>query len=191
MKTAIYVRNSTTEDKQNPQTQLMPLEKFCKDKGWEYIIFQEFASGAKESRPQLDKMLQRIRGEEFKRVLVWKLDRLGRSLQHLLLLMQEFKKRNIEFVSMTEGFDTSTAQGQLFFSIVGAFAQFERELIRERINAGLDRAKKEGKHLGRPPGSKDKKVRKKGGYYLRYMEKRKKEDEKKGIYKSMADYEPK
>ncbi len=168
MKTAIYVRNSTTEDKQNPQTQLIPLEKFCKDKGWDYIIFQEFASGAKQSRPQLDRMLQRVRGREFNRVLVWKLDRLGRSLQHLLLLMQEFKKRNIEFVSMTEGFDTSTAQGQLFFSIVGAFAQFERSLIQERINAGLDRARKEGKKLGRPKGAKDKKVRKKGGYYLRY-----------------------
>ncbi len=168
MRTAIYVRNSTTEDKQNPQTQLMPLKDFCKDKKWEYTIFQEFASGAKESRPQLDKMLQRLRGGEFKRVLVWKLDRLGRSLQHLLLLMQEFKKRNIEFISMTEGFDTSTAQGQLFFSIVGAFAQFERSLIQERINAGLDRARKEGKKLGRPMGAKDKKVRKKGGYHLRW-----------------------
>ena len=168
MKTAVYVRNSTTEDKQNPQTQLIPLKKFCKDKGWEYVIFQEFASGARESRPQLDKMLQRIRGGEFKRVLVWKLDRLGRSLQHLLLLMQEFKKRKIEFISMTEGFDTSTAQGQLFFSIVGAFAQFERSLIQERINAGLDRAKKEGKQLGRPKGSKDKKIRRKSGYYQRW-----------------------
>jgi len=171
MKTAIYVRNSTTEDRQNPKTQLIPLEEFCKDKSWEYEIFQEFASGAKESRPELDKMLQRIRGGEFKRVLVWKLDRLGRSLQHLLLLMQEFKKRNIEFVSMTEGFDTSTAQGQLFFSIVGAFAQFERSLIQERINAGLDRARKEGKTLGRPKGSKDKKVRRKSGYLQRWSKK--------------------
>ena len=76
-------------------------------------------------------------------------------------------------------------------SIVGAFAQFEREMIRERINAGLDRAKKEGKHLGRPKGVKDKKIRKKGGYYLRYMNQRKEEDEKKGIYKSTADYETK
>ncbi len=191
MKTAIYVRNSTTEDKQNPQTQLMPLEKFCKDKSWDYIIFQEFASGAKESRPQLDKMLQRVRGGEFNRVLVWKLDRLGRSLQHLLLLMQEFKKRNVEFVSMTEGFDTSTAQGQLFFSIVGAFAQFERSLIQERIYAGLERAKKEGKHLGRPKGARDSKVRKKGGYYLRFMNQRKEKDEKKGIYKGLENYETK
>jgi DNA invertase Pin-like site-specific DNA recombinase len=169
MKTAIYIRNSTTEEKQNPKTQEEPLIQFCNDKGWNYEIFQEFASGAKESRPELDKMLQRTRSGEFKRVLVWKLDRLGRSLQHLLLLMQEFKKRKIEFVSMTEGFDTSTAQGQLFFSIVGAFAQFERSLIQERINAGLNRARKEGKKLGRPKGAKDNKVRKKGGYYLRWQ----------------------
>ena len=80
----------------------------------------------------------------------------------------DFKKKDIEFVSLTEGFDTSTAQGKLFFSIVGAFAEFERSLIQERINAGLKRAKKEGKKLGRPKGKKDGKIRRKSGYIARW-----------------------
>jgi len=110
-------------------------------------------------------MLKRIRNKEFNSVVVWRLDRLGRSLKHLLQLIEEFAKRKVAFVSLTEGFDTSTPQGELFFHIAGAFAQFERRLIQERINAGLDRAKQEGIILGRPKGSKDKKIRKKGGYY--------------------------
>jgi len=171
MKTAVYVRNSTTIEKQNPETQIKPLRTYCEGREWDYTIFQEFASGAKESRPELDKMLQRVREGEFKRVLVWKLDRLGRSLQHLLTLMSEFKNKKIEFVSLTEGFDTSTAQGELFFNIIGSFAQFERSLIKERITAGLDRAKKEGKVLGRPKGKKDSKVRRKSGYYQRWSKK--------------------
>jgi len=169
MKIAIYVRNSTTEDRQNPRTQINPLVQRCEREGWDYEIFQEFASGAKESRPKLDKMLQRIRKNEFKAVLVWRLDRLGRSLKHLLQLIEEFKNKNVKFISLIEGFDTSTPQGELFFHIAGAFAQFERRLIQERINAGLDRARSEGKHLGRPKGSKDKKRRRRSGYYQRWI----------------------
>jgi DNA invertase Pin-like site-specific DNA recombinase len=168
VKVAIYVRNSTTEDKQNPQTQINPLVEKCDREKWDYVIFQEFASGSKESRPELDKMIQRIRLMEFNIVLVWRLDRLGRSLPHLLQLIGEFNKNKVKFISLTEGFDTTTAQGELFFSIAGAFAQFERRLIQERINAGIDRLKKEGKTLGRPKGSTDKKVRRKSGYYNRW-----------------------
>ena len=168
MKTAIYIRNSTSEDKQNPQTQERPLVEYCKNKGLEYDIFQEFASGSKESRPELDKMLLCIRQGLYNKVIVWRLDRLGRSLKHLLQLLEEFRKKNVKFISLTEGFDTSTIQGELFFSIAGAFAQFERALIRERINAGLKRAVAENKKLGRPFGSTDKKRRRKSGYYLRW-----------------------
>ncbi len=171
MKVALYVRNSTNEERQNPQTQIKPLIDKCEREGWSYVIFQEFASGAKESRPELDKMLQRIRLREFDSLMVWKLDRLGRSLKHLLQVIEELNKNKVSFISLTEGFDTSTPQGLLFFSISGAFAQFERKLIQERVNAGLARAKSEGKKLGRPKGSHDKKVRKKGGYFLRYMNK--------------------
>lgn len=171
-KVAIYVRNSTNEEKQNPETQIRPLKEKCEKENWEYIIFQEFASGSKESRPELDKMLKRMRNREFDSVLVWKLDRLGRSLKHLLQLIEEFKNKKVAFISLTEGFDTSTPQGEFFFSIAGAFAQFERALIQERINAGLKRAKEEGKKLGRPKGSKDKKYRKKSGYYQRWGSKK-------------------
>lgn len=171
MKTAIYIRNSTNEERQNPETQARPLREFCESKGLEYDIFQEFASGAKESRPKLDLMLQGIRAREYNQVLVWRLDRLGRSLKHLLQLIEEFKNRNVSFISLQEGFDTSTAQGELFFHIAGAFAQFERKLIQERINAGLKRAKADGKTFGRPKGSKDKKRRRISGYHLRWGKK--------------------
>ena len=168
MKVAIYIRNSTNEERQNPETQAKPLKERCEREGDSYVIFQEFASGAKESRPELDRMLQRLRKREFDAVMVWRLDRLGRSLKHLLQLTEEFRKLSIKFISLTEGFDTTTSHGELFFSIAGAFAQFERRLIQERINAGLERAKSEGVKLGRPKGSKDKKRRTKSGYYLRW-----------------------
>lgn len=190
MKVAIYIRNSTSEERQNPQVQIKPLIERCEREKWDYEIFQEFASGAKESRPELDRMLQRIRNKQFDAVLVWKLDRLGRSLKHLLQLIEEFRKKNVAFISLTEGFDTSTPQGTFFFQIAGAFAQFERSLIQERINAGLKVAKEAGKIFGRPKGSKDKKVRKKGGYYLRYMKKRKENYFKKtGVHKGVDDFE--
>lgn len=171
MKVALYVRNSTNEERQNPQTQINPLVSRCNLNKWDYVIFQEFASGSKESRPELDNMLRRIRDKEFNAVMVWRLDRLGRSLKHLLQLIEEFKNKDCKFISLTEGFDTTTAQGELFFSIAGAFAQFERKLIQERINAGLIRAKSEGKILGRPKGSIDKKERRRSGYWQRWSKK--------------------
>jgi DNA invertase Pin-like site-specific DNA recombinase len=169
---ALYVRNSTNEERQNPQTQIKPLVEKCNREGWTYEVFQEFASGAKESRPELDKMLQKIRKGEFDSLMVWRLDRLGRSLKHLLQIIEELKNNNVAFISLTEGFDTSTSHGLLFFNIAGSFAQFERSLIQDRINAGMARAKSEGKIFGRPKGSKDKKTRKKGGYFMRYMNKK-------------------
>ena len=169
MKAALYIRNSTNEDRQNPETQLKPLREYCENHKLEYTIFQEFASGAKESRPELDKMLQGIRARQFNKVIVLRLDRLGRSLPHLLQLLEEFRNKDVKFISLSEGFDTTTSQGQLFFNIAGSFAQFERALIQERINEGLIRAKAEGKKLGRPKGARDKKRRRLGGYYLRYM----------------------
>lgn len=168
MKIAIYVRNSTNEERQNPQTQINPLREYCERMNYDYEIFQEFASGSKESRPELDRMMKEIRKGNFDGVMVWKLDRLGRSLKHLLQLIEEFRNKKLAFISLTEGFDTSTSQGQLLLSLLGAFAEFERNLIQERIKAGLERRKSEGKQMGRPFGSKDKKIRKKGGYYLRW-----------------------
>ena len=168
---ALYARNSTTEEKQNPKVQLNPLIKKCEVEDWDYEIFQEFASGSQETRPELDKMLKKVRNKEFDAVLVWRLDRLGRNLKHLLQLLEEFRNKKVIFISLTEGYDTSTPQGELFFHIAGAFAQFERKLIQERINAGLTEAKKQGKKLGRPSGSKDKKRRRTSGYVNRWLKK--------------------
>lgn len=204
MKIALYVRNSTNEERQNPEAQLKPLRERCKREGWEFEVFQEFASGAKESRPELNRMLQQVRAKKFNAVMVWRLDRLGRSLKHLLQLIEEFKKKNVKFFSLTEGFDTTTPQGELFFFIAGAFAQFERKLIQERINAGLSerkaKLKKDGfiisktgqkrTSLGRPKGSKDKKVRRKSGYYLRHQGERQMAHAKKtGINLPIHDFE--
>jgi DNA invertase Pin-like site-specific DNA recombinase len=169
MKVAIYSRVSTNEDKQNLDVQINPCMNRCQREGWSFEVFKEYASGSKESRPELDRMLQRIRAKEFNIVMVLRLDRLGRSLKHLLQLVEEFRNKDVKFVSLNESFDTTTAQGELFFNIVGAFAQFERRLIQERVKEGLDEAKRNNKVLGRPKGSKDGKLRKKGGYYLRYM----------------------
>lgn len=168
MKAALYARVSTENKGQTVEQQLEPMVKHCRAQGWEYEAFTDYASGAKDSRPQLDVMMQRLRSKEFDAVLVLRLDRLGRSLQHLLQLIQEFRNLKIRFISLTQGFDTETPQGRFFLQVIGAVAEFERELIRERINDKLKVLKEKGVKLGRPLGAKDKKKRKKGGYYLRY-----------------------
>ncbi|GIW67810.1 MAG: resolvase [Candidatus Parcubacteria bacterium] len=168
-KVAIYIRISTDIEKQNLNTQLDPLVEYCNKNNYQYEIFQDIASGAKESRPNLDKLMRMIREQKFDALLVWKVDRLGRSLRHLLQILQELEKNKCDFISLTEGYDTSTPQGKLIFSIVGAFAEFERAIIRERVKAGIIRAIKEGKRVGRPVGSKDKKRRRVSGYFLRWQ----------------------
>src|SRR3989344_6989933 len=167
IRTAIYTRVSTIDKGQTLEQQELPLIEYCKKENWEYEVFKDFASGSKESRPELDKMMQRIRNKEFDGVMIYRLDRLGRSLKHLLQLVEEFSNKKIRFICLTQNIDTSTAQGMFFFQILGAAAEFERQLIRERIKDKLDYLKSTGKLLGRPQGSKDKKRRKKGGYYLR------------------------
>ena len=168
MKAALYCRVSTSDKGQTVEQQLLPMVQYCEKEGWQHEAFTDYASGAKDSRPELDKMLQRLRAREFNAVVVLRLDRLGRSLQHLLQLIQEFRNLKVRFISTTQGFDTETPQGRFFLQVIGAVAEFERELIRERINDKLKVLKAKGVKLGRPKGAKDKKERKKGGYYLRY-----------------------
>ena len=168
MKIAIYTRVSTIDKGQTLEQQELPLIEYCKKENWEYEIFKEFASGSKESRPELDKMMQRVRNKEFDAVMIYRLDRLGRTLKHLLQLVEEFSNKKIRFICLTQNIDTNTAQGMFFFQILGAAAEFERQLLRERIKDKLDYLKSTGKKLGRPKGSQDKKRRKKSGYWLRY-----------------------
>jgi len=168
MRIAIYTRVSTIDKGQTLEQQEFPLIDYCKKEGWEFEVFKDFASGSKESRPQLDIMMQRIRNGDFNAVLIYRLDRLGRSLKHLLQLVEEFNNKKIRFICLTQNIDTNTAQGMFFFQILGAAAEFERQLLRERIKEKLDYLKSTGKKLGRPKGKRDTKKRKKSGYWLRY-----------------------
>lgn len=120
-------------------------------------IFTDVASGAKAHRPELDHMLDLLR--EGDTVVVWKLDRLGRSMQNLVDLMTMFDERGVQFRSLTESIDTSTPGGTLVFNIFGSLAQFERDLIRERTSAGLEAARARGRKGGRPVKLDDKQIR--------------------------------
>lgn len=137
-----YARVSTAD--QNLDLQISAL----KNAGCEYI-YQEKKSSVAE-RPELDKMMKFLRDGD--QVVVWKLDRLARSLKHLLLLIEEFKTRKVDFMCLTNNIDTTTPMGLCFLSIAGAFAELERNLIIERTNAGLAAAKEKGIKLGRRPG---------------------------------------
>lgn len=168
MKVAIYLRVSTTD--QTTLNQELELKSYCEREGYEIfkIYKDEGVSGAKTSRPQLDLMLQDMRNKLFDAIVVWKFDRLGRSTQHLLQVLEELKNKGVRLIATSQNIDTDTPMGKFFFVILSGFAEMEREMLKERIKLGLERRKKEGNILGRPKGSKDKNYRKKGGYFLRY-----------------------
>jgi len=146
-----YVRVST--DDQNLNLQKDALLKFGIDAR---NIFEDKTSGSKDKRVGLDKAIEFL--QEGDTLVVWKLDRLGRSLAHLINVITSLKEKSISFISITEGMDTTTASGELFFHIFGALAQFERSLIQERVKAGLEAAKKRGVTGGRPRAIGDEKL---------------------------------
>ena len=173
---AIYVRVSTKE--QNLDNQIERLETFASlQKLKVYKIYKEKISGTKDSRPALNDLMFDCRKKCFNVVLIWKLDRLGRSLKHLLNIAEEWQKQGIDFICVSQGFDTTTASGKMLFQILGAIAEFERELISERTKAGFI-YKEDGSIIGRKKGTvvgkrgKDKNPRKKSGYYMRWSKKR-------------------
>jgi len=145
----LYARVSAHD--QHAENQIAELRIYCAARAWtvtaEYI--DQGVSGSTSSRPQLDAMLQAARRRKFDAIVCWKLDRMGRSLAHLITLLEEITSLGIGFVSLGEAIDLSTSAGRLQLHLLGAFAQFERERIRERIHLGLDRARKQGKKLGR------------------------------------------
>jgi DNA invertase Pin-like site-specific DNA recombinase len=152
MRTAIYGRVSTFDKGQDPELQLGPLREYCKARGM--INVQEFVdicTGSKERRPELDKLMELARKRLIDTIVVWKMDRFGRSLKHLVLAIDELNSLGVSFVSYMEQIDFSTPVGKLMFHIIAAMAEFERELIRERVKAGLENARKKGKRLGRKP----------------------------------------
>lgn len=184
-KVAIYCRVSTQE--QNTSNQKLALVKYSQEKGWDFAVFEETES-TRKARPVKQQLLQALRNKEFHAILVYKLDRYARSFAELVLEVKELVDKGIAFLSLSDNLDFSSAAGKLQFQILSAFAEFERELIRERTIEGIKRAKHQGKQLGRPKGSKDKKQRAKSGYVLRAANDKKAKDESKGIYKDLKSY---
>jgi DNA invertase Pin-like site-specific DNA recombinase len=151
MKAALYARVSTSNG-QSPQMQLRELRAYCKRRGWrvagEYI--DAGISGAKDQRPELNRLMADAHRRKFDAVVVWRFDRFARSVSHLLRALETFNSLGIAFVSLSESIDTSTPAGKMTFTVLGAVAELERSLIAERVRAGLRNARAKGKRLGRP-----------------------------------------
>ncbi len=146
---ALYARVSTLD--QNCEVQLEDLRRYAGKRFARCFEYTDTGvSGAQRHRPQLDALMRDAHRRLFDVVLVWKFDRFARSLKHLIESLDEFSALGIDFISLTEGVDTTTPAGQLLFHIVGAVAQFERDLIAERVRAGMAHARAMGKHIGRP-----------------------------------------
>lgn len=150
MRIAIYARVSTKD--QSCALQLRDLKTYCTAR--KLILTREYVdvgeSGAKDSRPELNKLMADARKRKFAAILVWRFDRFARSTKHLLLALEEFRSLGIQFISYQENIDTTSPLGQALFTIVSAVAQLERDLIRERVSAGIRHARACGKQLGRP-----------------------------------------
>ena len=185
MKVAIYTRVSTSE--QTTENQKIRLKEFADSKEWQYDIYEEVMSSRK-TRPVKQELLNKLRNGVYDAVVVYKLDRWARSSTELILETKELLDKGIPFISVSDNLDFSTATGKLHFQILSAFAEFERELIRERTIEGLRRAKSQGKQVGRPKGSKDSKQRRKSGYILREAGKRKAADQLNGINQPITKY---
>jgi len=147
---ALYARVSTTD--QSTDSQLLDLRRYVSERIWqsykEYV--DEGISGTKDSRPALNELMNDAKKRRFHVVLVWRFDRFARSTKHLILALEEFKNLGIDFVSYQENIDTSSPLGSAIFTIISAVAQLERDIIAERVKAGLRRAAERGKRLGRP-----------------------------------------
>lgn len=181
MKTVIYARVSTLD--QNPANQLAKLNEYVDNHvGLQLVgVYEDKISGKVDKRPRLDRMMQDARKHRFDHVIFWKVDRLGRSALHTYQIVEEWHKLGISFAITTLDIDTNTPTGKFIFGIMAQYAELEREQIVERTQASMDRIKdtikKKGKYrtkdgkvinaLGRPKGKKDKKPRKRRGYFLR------------------------
>ena len=149
MKAAIYCRVST--DKQTTDNQNIQLTEVAEKQGWDVqAVYADTISGATTKRPELDKLMASVRKKQFDVVMVWDVSRLGRSLSHLLQLMNEFHAKDVDMYFHQNQLDTTTPMGKLMFHVSAAFWEYDREMTKARINAGLDRARKPGQRLGRP-----------------------------------------
>jgi DNA invertase Pin-like site-specific DNA recombinase len=149
---AIYARVSTKNNGQNPETQLLALREYVDNRGWEIAgqYIDNGVSGSKDRRPELDRLMKDARARKIDAVIVARFDRFARSTRHLILALEEFNSLTVDFISLGESIDTSTSMGKMIFTVLGAVAELERNIIRERVTMGLNRARKQGKQLGRP-----------------------------------------
>ncbi len=152
MRVAVYARVSTASQTVDNQTH--ELERLAALRGWTIVATfrDEGISGAKgrDGRPALDALLKAATRREFDLIAVWSIDRLGRSLQHLVTTVNDLHAQGVQLYFHQQAIDTTTPSGKLMFGVFSSFAEFERDLIRERIKLGVERARKEGKKLGRP-----------------------------------------
>ena len=149
MKAAIYSRVST--DKQTTENQTRELLAVAERNDWTVeAVYSDVISGAKDKRPELDTLMTSVLRREIDIVLIWDISRLGRSLQHLLQLIEEFHSKRVDVYFHQQKIDTTTPAGKMCFSICGAVAEWERGMVQERIKLGLERARSQGKKLGRP-----------------------------------------
>ena len=150
MGVAIYARVST--DEQTNQNQEFELKKVAKRMGWTVTaVYAATISGAKSKRPELDKLLKSAMRKEIDVIMAWSVDRLGRSLQHLVTLLADIQSKEVDLYLHQQGIDTTVPSGKMMYQMCGVFAEFERSMVRERVMAGLERARAQGKRLGRPP----------------------------------------
>lgn len=152
MRVACYLRVSTDEQKVDLQKDA--IDRYVKFKDWctpaPVFFVDQGESGAKTSRPAFDRMMKRLRQNDFDALLVWKFDRIGRSTAHLISILDELKTLKVDFISVVENVDTTTAMGKMMFTIIAALAEFERDTLIMRTKAGMDAAKERGIHCGRP-----------------------------------------
>ena len=156
IRAAIYARVSTRNG-QNPEMQLEEVRAYCQRREWETVgeYVDHGISGSREQRPALDRLLSDCRKRHVDAVVVYRYDRFARSLRQLVNALEEFRVLGVDFISLHEGVDTSTPNGRLVFGIFASIAEFERELIRERVRSGIAAAKAKGKRLGRPRAAVD------------------------------------
>jgi len=149
LRAALYARVSTTD--QTPENQLVALRAFAAARGWQATEFVDHGvSGAKDRRPALDALLAAVRARRVDVVTCVRLDRLARSTRHLVTLAADLEALGVDLVVLDQAIDTTTPSGRLMFHVLAAIAEFERDLIRDRVVAGLKRAKAQGRRLGRP-----------------------------------------
>lgn len=172
LRVVTYARVSTSKADQKPEVQVEELRRFCKVRGFKITHeIVDRATGSTDDRPGLKRIFALVRAREVDAVVVVKMDRLFRSLKHLVVTLEEFEALKVKFIATRDQVDLTTPAGRLFMQILGSLAEFERELIRERIMLGLAHARANGKKLGRPRGpDRTDEIRKLKGQGMSYRE---------------------